>query len=355
MLENLYTTKMSANKKLLQNRFTKIRSKSGRISKLMALVMAVAIAVTMLCATVVMAAVDGLEIDNGIVIVNGERQTMDIKHIENSQYLHTDSYYVPLRQVFELLGCSVHYDVSKSTVPSYMQGTQSFPYYSWEGKENLAVDSVTQQIYGATTGANTNMPVIEVVSGSGEKRYCQIGSERYTNAWAPPVLLMDHTAYISIRAVAYYLIPENEDAGYSILWDEVAHDTYYSGRLTFDEEALTLTIDTGAGAGAYAHREILTALRQSEQVRIMQLIENRKYVVCMVENYSQPNAETCISIEKATGKVAQLDTFPSNLAGRLRLSFEDEATFILKQSIVDSDQLQELRRYDLTAQQYNAL
>ena len=63
MLENLYTTKMSANKKTLQNRFTKIRSKSGRISKIMAAVMSCAISVTMLGATIVMAAVgsDGLE------------------------------------------------------------------------------------------------------------------------------------------------------------------------------------------------------------------------------------------------------------------------------------------------------
>lgn len=63
MLENLYTTKMSANKKILQNRFTKIRSKSGRISKIMAAVMSCAVAVTMLGATIVMAAVgsDGLE------------------------------------------------------------------------------------------------------------------------------------------------------------------------------------------------------------------------------------------------------------------------------------------------------
>ena len=63
MLENLYTTKMSANKKTLQNRFTKIRSKSGRISKMMAAVMSVVVAVTMLGGIVVMAAVgsDGLE------------------------------------------------------------------------------------------------------------------------------------------------------------------------------------------------------------------------------------------------------------------------------------------------------
>lgn len=63
MLENLYTTKMSANKKTLQNRFTKIRSKSGRISKIMAAVMSCAVAVAMLGGAVVMAAVgsDGLE------------------------------------------------------------------------------------------------------------------------------------------------------------------------------------------------------------------------------------------------------------------------------------------------------
>lgn len=62
MLENLYTTKMSANKKTLQNRFTKIRSKNGRLSKIMALVMSVAIAVTFACATVVMAAVNNQEV-----------------------------------------------------------------------------------------------------------------------------------------------------------------------------------------------------------------------------------------------------------------------------------------------------
>ena len=63
MLENLYTTKMSANKKTLQNRFTKIRRESGRISKIMAAVMSCAVAITMLGATIVMAAVgsDGLE------------------------------------------------------------------------------------------------------------------------------------------------------------------------------------------------------------------------------------------------------------------------------------------------------
>ena len=69
MLENLYTTKMSANKKTLQNRFTKIRRKSGRISKIMAAVMFCAVAITMLGATIVMAAMDGWELNNGILLM----------------------------------------------------------------------------------------------------------------------------------------------------------------------------------------------------------------------------------------------------------------------------------------------
>lgn len=87
MLENLYTTKMSANKKTLQNRFTKIRSKNGRLSKIMALVMSVAIAVTMLCATVVMAAFgsDGLEYwdKNEVYILGSMRLSVDAD-IENA-------------------------------------------------------------------------------------------------------------------------------------------------------------------------------------------------------------------------------------------------------------------------------
>ncbi|MBQ7036043.1 MAG: hypothetical protein IJN74_00950 [Clostridia bacterium] len=55
MLENMYTTKMSANKKQLQNRFTKIRSKSGRIEKAFSFITVVVIMTTMLYATVVMA------------------------------------------------------------------------------------------------------------------------------------------------------------------------------------------------------------------------------------------------------------------------------------------------------------
>ena len=82
MLENLYTTKMSANKKTLQNRFTKIRRKSGRISKIMAAVMSCTVAAAMLGATIVMAAVgsDGLEHwdKNEIYYKNGVKFSVNV-------------------------------------------------------------------------------------------------------------------------------------------------------------------------------------------------------------------------------------------------------------------------------------
>ena len=56
MLENLYTTKMSMDKKKLQNRFAKIRSKSGRISKLMAFVIFAIILLIIVCITIAIAA-----------------------------------------------------------------------------------------------------------------------------------------------------------------------------------------------------------------------------------------------------------------------------------------------------------
>ncbi len=63
MFKNYYTTRMSDSGKQLQMRFIKMRSKSGKFSKIMAAFMAVTLILTAACATMVMAAVgsDGLE------------------------------------------------------------------------------------------------------------------------------------------------------------------------------------------------------------------------------------------------------------------------------------------------------
>lgn len=101
MLENLYTTKMSMDKKKLQNRFSKIRSKSGRISKLMAFLMAIFVAVTFVCATVVLAALNGEKEKNEPITLysNGE-----IIELENKPFIKDNMTYFPLRETFEKLG-----------------------------------------------------------------------------------------------------------------------------------------------------------------------------------------------------------------------------------------------------------
>ena len=98
MQENLYTTKMSMDKKKLQNRFSKIRSKNGRISKLMALAMSVVIAVTMLCATVVMAAFDSFERYEAKIFYNNEAMEFN-----NKPFFYDRTVYLPLRELFDNL------------------------------------------------------------------------------------------------------------------------------------------------------------------------------------------------------------------------------------------------------------
>ncbi len=56
MLEKLYTTKMSADKKSLQKRFSKIRSENGLISKLIALIIFAVILLAMACVSIIIAA-----------------------------------------------------------------------------------------------------------------------------------------------------------------------------------------------------------------------------------------------------------------------------------------------------------
>ncbi|MBE7033146.1 MAG: hypothetical protein E7406_02845 [Ruminococcaceae bacterium] len=55
MFENLYTTKMSMDKKKLQNRFSKIRSKTGRVSKMMAFLIFAGILLVIAFASVIIA------------------------------------------------------------------------------------------------------------------------------------------------------------------------------------------------------------------------------------------------------------------------------------------------------------
>ncbi|MBE5039424.1 hypothetical protein [Ructibacterium gallinarum] len=350
MLEHYYTTQMSASHKQLQTRFVKMRTKTGRKAKLMPAMLSALLTAILATATVALAVVDGMETYDGTIVINGKEHAIDIVHFDNIRYLNNDSYYLPLRKTFELLDCTVNYNVSKETAGSIFQNAKdTFPFYAWEDLKNRAKDETTLQLYGATTSTNSNMPIIEVERPGGEKWYCQIGSQWYTNAWAPPVILYNGTAYLPIRALAYYLVPEGEDADMSILWDASAHDTYFAGRLIWDAEALTVTINTEAGPGYQAFTDTFDKLRGRYGYGIVQHTESRSYRVCIIENY-EGNQTACVSIDKTNGKIAVIDTWSEEVGNRIFIDLDGNSTFITKafDPNADGNELTELQRYDLT-------
>lgn len=256
MFEKLYTTKMSASKKQLQGRFAKIRSKSGRVSKIMSAVMSGVLVLTLLCATVTMAAV-GNEEQN--FFVNGKGYAIEPILVENSLATHTDNYYVPLRKTFEALGYKVSYDVDKSDYEHLMDRVYSFPSYdtsvhierkfddgstfideynSFSWQKELVTNSVDYYIYGATFSLNRQMPIIEMTK-DGKTEFCQIGSREYSTGYALAPVLMGSSAYIPLRAVASMV-----GGSGNVKWDNIKHDTYFEGVLTFDEVSSTIVIET---------------------------------------------------------------------------------------------------------------
>ena len=133
MLENLYTTKMSANKKTLQNRFTKIRRKSGRISKIMAAVMSCAVAVTMLGATIVMAAVTATYENQNEQIKYEIYNGSNMISLTNTPIIYGDSYYLPLRETLNAFGINdIQWDGGKITIS--MPHSQKEGFYAEDRK-----------------------------------------------------------------------------------------------------------------------------------------------------------------------------------------------------------------------------
>ena len=331
MFKRYYTTQMSASKNQLKMRFVKIRSENGRYAKTFSRITAVILAICTIFATVVLASVDGYEHKNGTLTVNGKSLQVDIIHIDNIKYCNTDSYYIPLRKTFEALGYTVNYDVDKSTLPRRMTGLSEFPTYSYEGQEKLVTDSITQQIYGATVQANTNMPVIQCISSSGQEEYFQIGSE-FSSGWAPPAIITEDTTYVPIRAVAMCLIPNGEDFANSVCWDDVTHDTYYQGRLTFDAENSTVNIDTSAGGGVAMQYEVLKKIR--ETAIVTHTFQGKKYWVIGIEKENEHKNPTFISIETTTGKTAVLGEFPPK-----DYKLESDSEFLVNGRKIELDKL----------------
>lgn len=260
MFKGFYTTQMSASHKQLQTRFVKMRSGSGRFSKLMAAVMSVILIFVMSCVTIVMAAVDNKPKN---FYVNGKDYDISPILIENSFATHNDCFYVPLRDTFEALGYKVYYDVDKVKY-IHLMGNEIFPeydndpiviqydtytnerididmstYYNW--KRGLVTNQTDRYIYGATGRLNYQMPIIEMEK-DGNVEYCQIGAQETSSGlgYALAPVLIEGKAYIPLRAVANLVGDINGEE--CVKWDDNAHDTYFTGALTFDESSMTIHI-----------------------------------------------------------------------------------------------------------------
>ncbi len=307
MFQNRYTTRMSGNKRILTTRFTQIRSGGhARLAKsLLSAAVVLGLLSCMLFASSVMAAT--LRSDTALVSINGTQHDMRILHVDNSQYLYSDSYYVPLRDLFTALGCTVRYDIDRVEAPDAFQvddETQTFPWYDW--REHLVTDDISAQLYGATTFPNANMPIIEAVFPSGEAFYCQLGSTYYTHAGGtPPPILVDGKTYVPIRAVAYLLGGDN-----NVQWDGQKGDTYYEGKVTWDEANRSLIIDENAACPFDAYVQTRASLN-ADGSRILSLKENHAYAFCVVQNEADLSQLTLLAINKYTGSVILLDRIPN--------------------------------------------
>lgn len=348
MFTRFYTTRMSGNKKVLQTRFEQIRNRrKSRTAKAVCAAMAVTgLVCTMLFATLVMAS--SMTWGNAEVTINAKTYSMQVVHIANERYLPNDSYYIPLRDVFTALGCTVNYDVDRTNIPGPFQtaaATETFPDYDW--RANMVTDDITAQIYGATTGASTNMPVIEITTPSGEREYCQLGAELSSFAWSPPPVLLEGKTYIPIRALAYFVGGDS-----NVQWNDQTHDTYYVGKLTWDSSANTLVIDHNASPMFERYLNTIADLNTNGR-RVMQRVENDRYVFCLTDGYTDAQHETLLAVDKHTGTAVKLDDIDMSLSHRLRLAFDGDRTGAIVLNLLVFDEngegvLQHYRTYTVT-------
>jgi beta-lactamase regulating signal transducer with metallopeptidase domain len=340
----MLTTAMASDKNQIKRRFVMIK-KAKSTNRFMS-VISVITAVIILTTTIFASGVLANMINAGSnVTINGKSYDIKPIHIDNERYLYTNSWYVPLRDVFEALGCTINYDVGSDKLPQGRE-LQSFPQYEW--RENLITDSITLQIYGATTLFNDNMPIIEIISAEGNILYCQIGCEFYTPfGSSPPPIIMNGKTYISIALIDGFM-QNGENSNASVSWDGQKQDTYYMGKVTWDDRTNSLIIDENVKPAFENYNKTLNYLNLDGR-RIMQRIENDKYAFCLVENYTDEKYESCIAVEKFTGEIAVMGEIDKSIAHLIRINFEDDDTVLVNKLIIGESHNNALEFY----QKYN--
>ena len=191
MFKRFYTTSMSASKKELQARFMKIRSDTGKMARMMSLVMAAALIFVTAFAAVVMAAVEAQNTDSIMILYNGKEQAVNHTPFEYEQEI-----YVPLRDVLKICGIgdeNISYDNGEITV--------TFT------PENFGGSSVRATIRINQSGI--------VFDRDSEYRIMGIKGARSTTH---PALLADGTTYIPagmvLRMKNYYIAEDYDDRVY---------------------------------------------------------------------------------------------------------------------------------------------
>lgn len=101
MLENMYSTKMSTSKRLLQMRFEKIRSDSGRLCRLAAVGALAVIIAFIFYSAIVMAALNVTAENTVKVYYNGIEQ-----NLKNAPFISNSELYLPLREIMNICGVS---------------------------------------------------------------------------------------------------------------------------------------------------------------------------------------------------------------------------------------------------------
>lgn len=217
MFENIYTTKMSSNKKQLQNRFAKIRQKSSRASRLAAIAAFVVIAIALLCATVVMAALNNEEATEPIALYSNGKAIA----LENKPFLQDNTAYFPLREVLLKLGV---FEIEGNEL-LWDNGTIYITVAESAGKKPV---SYSIKIGSAAIGIAHN---IEEQKGKGETvGMYMVPAER------APVLLVGDKAFVPYAHIDYML-----NRGISIKNDPNAFEFV----VTINGDALSAFISQG--------------------------------------------------------------------------------------------------------------
>lgn len=105
MLENIYTTKMSANMKQLQSRFFKIYSQKQGQRKVLTIFITMTVVLTILCANIVLAMVGSERKEQYKIEVKHENTVI---HLDNKPFVYDNTVYLPLRELMEKVGLLEH-------------------------------------------------------------------------------------------------------------------------------------------------------------------------------------------------------------------------------------------------------